>query len=498
MSQNFPEVTGETYADVGILALQDRDNSVLTWFYGEAAPQNPIENLVWNDFISKCVKWYHDSEWETIIDYGKNYITVTNLAANYQPLNSNLTTYSSVTHSGSGFITNEWIPISSFYINKLWKGFKDNIGLGSLAYKSKLSQSDISNGSISIDKIKSNERPTTDPVFKVGDVIPSFNQGNKSGCIKLSKTANTVFTVGASSSNSTYKGETYKNLFKFIWTNNFIKIYNSNGKVASKGGTWSSDWNSNKQLELPHIDLPEADVPVEFNVNKDASRTGYSGTYTIKKSGYYYITLVGGGGGSAGNSAGSANHQSVCSGASGAAFKGEILRNEGDVITYTTGAGGLKGKGWTDWGNPNISEATAGGDSTFKVNGTTYVTCGGGGGGKTVSGKGNRGAGYRGYEPSGGEVTLYVSGVFSNMNKIKGADGVGGSNVSVNGPLGNNYGKGAPAIGYSNNAMPDLYDGYAGYLNIKFLSPKEYGTSDSNVKTTLDNFYKAITYFMKY
>ena len=120
MSQNFPEVTGDTYAAVGILALQDRDNSVLTWFSGISAPENPIENQVWNDVVSKCVKWYHDSTWETIIDYGKSYITTTNLAANYQPLNSRLTSYSSVSHSGTGFITNQWIPISSFYINKLW------------------------------------------------------------------------------------------------------------------------------------------------------------------------------------------------------------------------------------------------------------------------------------------------------------------------------------------------------------------------------------------
>ena len=496
MSQNFPEVTGDTYAAVGILALQDRDNSVLTWFSGISAPENPIENQVWNDVVSKCVKWYHDSTWETIIDYGKSYITTTNLAANYQPLNSRLTNYSSVSHSGTGFITNQWIPISSFYINKLWNDFKNNIGLGSLAYKSKLTQSDIANGSISINKIVSDQRPTTEAVFNVGDVIPSFNQGNKSGCVKLSKTANTVFTVGASASNSTYKGETYKNLFKFIWTDKFIKIYNSNGKDASKGNTWTADWNNNKQLELPHIDLPEADVPAEFNVNKTAGTIGYSGNYTVKKSGYYYMTLVGGGGGAAASSAGTWGHQSSCSGASGSAFKGEILLNKNDVINYNIGAGGNGGNPRGDWGHPP-SEGSAGGNSVLKLNGSNLVTCSGGGG--AIAGWGR----HSWTEPTGGITTIHQPNRFTanTTQSINGEDGHGIGNalvVSVNGPLGNDYGKGGSAQSFGDNSKPKRESGIAGYFNLKFLAPKEYGTSDSTVKTSLDNMYKAITYFMKY
>lgn len=498
MSQNFPEVTDGTYADVGILALQDRDNSVLTWFSGVLAPENPIENQVWNDIANKCVKWYHDFDWETIIDYSKSYITTTNLAANYQPLNSNLTTYSSVTHSGTGFISNEWIPISSFYINKLWNDFKNNIGLGSLAYKSTLSQSDIANGSISIDKIKDNEEPSVEEVFKVGDVIPSFNQGNKSGCVKLSKSPNTVFTVGASASNSTYKGETYKNLFKFIWTNNFIKIYNSNGKDASKGRSWTEDWNNNKQLELPHIVLPEEDAPAEFNINKSAGKTGYSGTYTVKKSGYYYITLVGGGGGGAGLSRDrSSGHGAVVgTGASGSGFKGEILLNKNDVITYSTGSGGNAGVSANAW---KRSEGSDGGNSMLKLNGSNLVTCGGGSGCVAEWGASL---------PEGGVTTIHQPNKFTpnTTQSIKGADGVGtpigssnsGTIYSVSGPLGNDYGKGGSAQGFNDFSDAKMESGTGGYFNLKFLAPKEYGTSYSTVKTALDDLHKAITYFMKY
>lgn len=492
MSQNFPNITGETYIDSGILGLQDRDNSILTWFSGDEAPTSPIENQIWNDTLNQCVKWYHDSDWETIIDYGKEYITVPNLTANYQPLNSNLTTYSEVSISGNGFITNEWIPLSSFCANKLWGAFKDNIGLGNLAYKSSLTQNEIDNNCIDISKLTS--PVITEPVFKVGDVIPSFNSGNKAGCVKLSKNANTVFTVGASASSSTYLGVTYKNLFEFVWKHLNTNIYNSNGVSTVKGNNWEIDWNNNKRLELPCFDIPSNNVPSEKKI------TSGTGNFKVSKSGYYEVTLVGGGGGGAGNSAGTQGHQSLCCGAAGAGFKGTILLNQNDTITYVIGSGGSKGNAQTDWGQGK-SQGGNGGNSTLTVNGTKYLTCGGGQGGECNSNKGNRGNGWIRPLPSGGSVTIHVNNKFTNVTSVKGGDGKGTptSNViQTNGPFNNDYGKGGSAQGFGNNAPSKLGNGYGGYFNFKFLSPKEYGTTNSTTVTELNKLYNSITYFMKY
>lgn len=486
MSQSFPEITGETYIDSGILALQDRDNANLTWFSGDVAPSNPFEDLVWNDTHNKCIKWYHNSAWETVIDYGLNYITTTNLAYNYQPLNSNLTTYSGVTHSGTGFITNEWIPMSSFFINKLSKNVKNNIGLNSLAYKSKLTQNDIDNNSISESKLTT-EIETT-PVFRVGDVIPSFNQGNKAGCVKLSKTANTKFTVGATASNSTYKGDTYKNLFQFIWSSKFIAIYNSNGKAASKGSTWTADWNNNKQLELPHIDLPDTNVPKTLKLTN-----GTNINYKITKSGYYYITIVGGGGGGSAMGAGTSGHQASCCGASAGAFKGEVLLNENDIINYTIGTGGRKATG-SDWGYPG-AVAEDGKNTVIKLNGSNLVTAFGGGGAQTW---------WRSSwtSPTGGSATIHQANKFTPNTTviIKGADGHGYNHwgwQTVAGPLNNDYGVGGSATAGS-DYNPEANDGNGGFFSLEFLAPKEYGSSDSGRKKLMDGMYNSITYFMKY
>lgn len=494
MTQKFPNVTQNDYIDTGILDLQDRDDAVLTLFAGENSPQNPFQDLLWNDLKNKCLKWYNNNAWETIIDYGKNYITESRLKAEFQKLNSTLTNYASVNVGNRiGFVTNTFIPISSYFINNLAKDFKGSLGLGSLAYKSKFSTSDFPDKTITVDKLS--ESIITTPIFKIGDVIPSFNSGNKSGCVKLSKSSNTVYTVGGTASNSTYKGDTYKNLFKFVWQNLNLPIYSSGGVSTSKSSKgWETDWNNNKRLELPHIQNPSLNPPKEQSFT-----TGSNKNYTVTKSGYYEITLVGGGGGGAGNSAGTWGHQSLCCGAAGAGFKGTILLNEGNVINYTIGTGGDKGASYSDWGN--VSEGGAGGNSVLKLNGSKLVTCGGGGGGKTDSYKGNRGGAWKGHEPSGGSVTIHQTGKFSNVTNKKGADGYGtasGNKIEVNGPFNNNYGKGGSAQGFGDNTPSILGDGYNGYFNIKFLSPKEYGTTDSGIKNTLDNFYNGINYFMKH
>lgn len=488
MTQKFPDITENDYVDTGILDLQDRDDAVLTLFAGQNAPENPVQDFVWNDLSSHCLKWYNNNDWETIIDYSSNYISQTIMQLTYQPINQKLSDYSSVNVTGTGAISNDtWIPISSFFINKLSKDFIGNLGLGNLAYKSSIAQADIANGCISIDKVSGNI--TNNPVFKVGDTIPSFNAGNKTGCVKLSRSSATIYTIGASASGSTYKGNAYMSLYQMLWNkiSTFgLKLYTSAGVSTSKGGSWSSDWNNNKRLELPHIDLPEANIPAEKTI-----KSGTNVNYTITKSGYYKLTMTGGGGGGAAMGAGTSGHQASCSGASGAGFEGEILLNKNDVLTYTIGTGGTKATG-SDKSYPG-AVATAGGNTVVKLNNANLVTAGGGGGGQ---------AWWRSSYilPSGGTVTVHQNNRFSNVTKITGENGKGYTHwgwQEVKGPFNNDYGKGGSATAGS-DYNPDAKNGNAGYLNIKFLAPKEYGSSDSARKKMMDNLYNGIYYFMKY
>lgn len=512
MSQNFPNITGDSYIDTGILALQDRDNATLTWFSGDSAPVNPIENQVWNDTLNKCLKWYHDSDWETIIDYSNEKITTISLASGYQPLNNNLTTYSDVTISEMGFVSNEEIPVSSFFVNKLWSGLKDNIGLAALAYKSKISQNDVADKSVNVSKLSS--AVTTTPVFKVGDVIVSFNQGNKSGCVKLSKSKNTVFTVGSTSSNSTYKGDLYKNLFQFIWSNKFVAIYNSNGVKASKGSSWTVDWNANKRLELPHVDMPQDGAPTNKTIiSKTMEGIGYtyneavnldlltqfnsqktiSGKVTIPKNGYYRVILVGGGGGSS-DRAPNANGASGYGGAGGY-FKGVLLLNKGQVIQYQIGYGGMRG----EFFSRNLHFAlTSGFDGSYSRITTTnvYINCPGGYGGRSsLTSAGDAGIDQRsnttGYYPGWTFAPSYTINLPYYTVEAK------STTNSRTSSWYQTYGKGGARV-IPEHSYDTGHVGNNGYISIEYVGPKEYNTDDTAKITALDNMYKAVTYFMKY
>lgn len=257
MTQNFKHITVEDYVDESIFDLQDRDDTVLTMSFGISAPSYTMTDLIWNDAENNVLKRWTGSVWESIVNYTENYANNGYLTRTFQPLSSVLTNYSIPSISGLGFINTEFVPFSYFFRDTLLSDFKNGIGLKALAYKSKIGTSDISDGVIS--NVKLNPSIIDNPPFKVGDCIPSMNSGNKRGCIKLSNNASIKYTIGGYASGSTYKGDTYKNLFQFIWNNYNLPIYTSTGVVTSKSSSWTEDWNNNKRLELPHIDIPVED-----------------------------------------------------------------------------------------------------------------------------------------------------------------------------------------------------------------------------------------------
>ncbi len=491
MTQKYKNIELEDYIDQAIFDIQDRDDTVLTMYAGVLAPSNPIEDAVWNDVSTKILKRYTESVWETIVDYSNEYISKVKTQTLYQPINSTLTSYSDVTVTGMGILNTELVPLSPFFRDTLLVDFKNGIGLKSLAYKSKINTSDISDGTIPNSKL--NPSIIDEAPFQVGDCIPSMNNSTKTGCVKLSTNNSTIYTVGASASGSTYKGEQYKNLFRYVVDNLNLPIYTSTGILTTKSNLWEDDWNSNKRAKLPYIELPEANVPSNINVT-----SGTNTVYTVTKDAYYELTICGGGGGGGAMGAGTNGHQAACSGASAGGFKGVIILNAGDVIQYTVGSGGTKGKeNQSDSGNPN--QGGSGGTSNVKLgrNGATrtdLVTCTGGGGGK---------AWWRsGYTiPSGGSTTVHRSNEFVSISvNVNGSNGVGGANsnlMSVNGPFGDSYGKGGSAQAWANYTTT-TQNGGSGYFSLKYLAPKEYGTTDASVKASLDTLYSSVTYFMKY
>lgn len=88
---------------------------------------------------------------------------------------------------------------------------------------------------------------------RTGDVktsLNSFSMTNKYGWIPLNDG-----TIGNSSSNATTRAKPDAwLLYKLIWentTSSYCPVYDNSGVIVSKGGSALSDWNSNRQIQLP-------------------------------------------------------------------------------------------------------------------------------------------------------------------------------------------------------------------------------------------------------
>ena len=53
MTQDYKPQTGSSYIDEGIFVLQDRDDAVVTVFAGENPPEEPFQDLIWNDIVNR-------------------------------------------------------------------------------------------------------------------------------------------------------------------------------------------------------------------------------------------------------------------------------------------------------------------------------------------------------------------------------------------------------------------------------------------------------------
>ena len=55
MTQDYKPQTGSSYIDEGIFVLQDRDDAVVTAFSGENPPEEPFQDLIWNDIVNNDI-----------------------------------------------------------------------------------------------------------------------------------------------------------------------------------------------------------------------------------------------------------------------------------------------------------------------------------------------------------------------------------------------------------------------------------------------------------
>lgn len=289
MSREFPNVQQNDFIDEGLLDLLKRDLAVLTTFSGEGAPENTPDGIFYNDLLNKQIATKN----EKIIDYKVGTPNSGSLERSYQPLHSQLTLFSSITPTNNSLISfKKVLSITTFFCSLNLNNvdtFKSAFNLGALAYKNKISVTDIAEQSVGIEKFK--EPLITETPFKTGDVVFSLSNTKTGGWIRLEDS----LTIGSFMSGASYNGDDYKNLYLLMWNHPYSSLQTMYGGTTEKGASASADWESNKRLKLPskHELFTARPGEVVLEANKPVEKQ------LFLQEGVYEITLVGGAGGGA-------------------------------------------------------------------------------------------------------------------------------------------------------------------------------------------------------
>lgn len=294
MSREFPDVQQDDFIDEGLLDLLKRDLAVLTTFSGEGAPENAPDGVFYNDLLNKEIA----SIDEKIIDYKVGTPNSGTLERSYQPLHPELTLFSEVIPTKDSVISfNTALSITTFFCSLNLSNldtFKSAFNFGALAYKNKISVTDIADQSVGVEKFE--EPLITESPFKTGDVVFSLSNNKTGGWIRLEDS----LTIGSFISGASYNGNDYKNLYLLMWNHPDSSVQTMYGDAAEKGASATEDWENNKRLQLPSkhslFTTRPGDVVLESNepVEKEL----------FLREGVYEITLVGGAGGGAASGGG--------------------------------------------------------------------------------------------------------------------------------------------------------------------------------------------------
>lgn len=250
MSNTFPVITEEDYADDAISKIQERDLLSLKWMIGNEFPDSTIENSFFHKLDESTVYKYENGNWLKVFSYSPGYYTENELRNLFQSKNATLDALSYEIQeypqwSIFGFnslITCKQNWFLSICVDGTIEEFKRYSGCKNLAYKNEVGTADFSDGVIRETHLS--DEILTEHQHITGDVVLSNRSASTSEWIKLDGKS----TLGGQG--STYSGSAYKNLYDKLWNREDVVLQNSIGTIVSKGSDPTSDWQSNKQIVL--------------------------------------------------------------------------------------------------------------------------------------------------------------------------------------------------------------------------------------------------------
>lgn len=463
MSREFPDVQRSDFIDEGLLKLLQRDLAALTTFSGEGAPENGPEGVFYNDLLNRVIA----TKDEKIIDYKVGTPNSGSLERSYQPLHSELTLFSNIVPEKNSVVSfKSLLSITTFFCSLDLKNldtFKAAFGFGDLAYKNKISLTDVTDQTVGVEKFK--EPLITEPPFKTGDVVFSLSNTKTEGWVRLEDS----ITVGSFISGATYNNPDYKNLYLLMWNHPETSVQTMYGNTTDKGESALEDWDANKRLMLPSkhslfTSQPDTTLTSDFvKVEREFNL----------KAGLYEVYLVGGGSNSV---ATSVNHDKWwnhgATGGSGAGYRAVLYLPAKTVARLSVG--GLTEQSSLSFDGFSGSVVCGGATSGYAVGEDTYAGTGG----------------------------VYSNTLDSRItqNVIVGKNGNNGTSVwgvhytgtlTQNGVFDNNWGNAAST--HISSRTNKTYTGFSGYGSLRYIGP----FSDEEKGQKLYNFMSYVNSFVK-
>ena len=258
MKKRLPSISTTDYIDDAISMIQERDLGVITAMSGDVKPtEGVVEGMLFNDLKNEELSTYHpiESTWYPLIYYKSGNYTKNTIDKSFEPLSENLTKLSTLEDRGPEpalFSFDTAYPISNFYRELLStssaSALTSKLSLGALSKFDKISGSTHIQKE-SITENKTNFASDSFKPFRVGDIVFSAKNTQRDGFIKYT----TGTTVG--STNATYSGTKYRELYSELWKNPSVKFVNTAGDSVSKGSSVDADWSANKNIVLYEVDF---------------------------------------------------------------------------------------------------------------------------------------------------------------------------------------------------------------------------------------------------
>lgn len=240
--------------------LLNRDLSAATFSSGSSFPTSLTEEMLGrlcnrtDLHCLYCLTSTNPVKWELVLDYSSKILNAQEVAAAYQPLNSNLTALSRLVATENKipyFVTPDTmnlLPLTSYGKTLLSSSSVDDLrqslGLGDIAVKSQIENDDLIDGSLTKNKLNFIPMEKSSG-YVTGDIKETYDETLDGGWIKITKTN---FTVGPKNSGATYAASDAETLFKLLWSNPKCQV------LPSKGSTADADWLSGTRIiQLPDV-----------------------------------------------------------------------------------------------------------------------------------------------------------------------------------------------------------------------------------------------------